>query len=73
MKDTQKEMQGFFESYAATEDDEVEDELNLLASQMENDQLPKVSEKSAPIIQKAEPSKIVEKNSEDELNEFLAG
>jgi phage shock protein A len=45
MKDTQKEMSDFFQSYATTDDTEIEDELNELANEIENDSLPKVSNK----------------------------
>ena len=46
MKDTQKEMTEFFESYATTEDEDVENELEELASQLDGekakDELPEI-------------------------------
>ncbi len=45
MKDNQKEMQDFFEGYATTEDEDVEDELNELANELETESLPEVGHK----------------------------
>ncbi len=50
MKDNQKEMTDFFESYATTDDTEVEDELNELANEIENDSLPQVSNKKGNFL-----------------------
>ena len=72
MKDTQREMTEFFESYAVQEDQEIEDELDQLA-----DELGKESEKELPSPKKEEvkpivqPVKPIKNDKEKELEDFL--
>jgi hypothetical protein len=72
MKDNQREMTEFFESYAVQEDAEIEDELEQLA-----DELGKESEKELPSPKKEEvkpivqPEKPVKNDKQKELEDFL--
>lgn len=81
MKDNQKELQGFFEEYATTEDPDVEGELDELTAQLEKEELgdlPSVKEQKKEPIKK-EPEKKVDlkpmkiQNDEQALNDFLEG
>jgi hypothetical protein len=56
-------MKDFFESYATTDDVEVEDELNQLAAQIEEESLP-----SKPIYVPKEKEKEVEKAPAQPVN-----
>ncbi len=77
MKDTQKEMTEFFESYATTEDEDVENELEELANQLEGEsakELPEVSTKQVTKKEEVKPVTVQkQKVDEDALNDFLAG
>ncbi len=82
MKDTQKEMTQFFEGYATTEDEDVENELEELASKMDAEavgDLPVAGSKKFNLKLETEVKKEeikqpipAKKNEEKDLEDFLA-
>ena len=75
MKDTQKEMSEFFQSYSTTEDEDVENELDQLAGELEGEsakELPEVSKKEPTKKEEIKAKPVASKVDEDALADFLA-